>query len=463
MVVVLPDNVATRRPPLYGILHHNGTPIATLRIEDFWGWHLGSTCVHDVAPLAHKHLVGNWHTSLASAAQEVSHAVCGTSTDHMRTVRLFLRGQIAECIMQAPHGLKIRANEPLAHAHFVARVHSYPDCTGNGTWIDIGLARPFIPHDMTWEAAMDPQIWRSYTPSWSDRRAGSSSKLPLPPPPPPPPPPTTTTGGARPPPPPPPPPPPQSFRGDANNSSEGGSRSRKKKKCRQVPIKKGIVLWENDSRVIPPKAYVVIDVWEDPGDVRRSHSTSLWVESLEPTPQPPTWKPASELANFDEAVRKIYRERRAVLEARGVWAETIAVVKRALLRRVASTPRMHVTEFWTSKLGIDEPCPVSEEEAAEVKHVAAATQAPEADEARADKRERDGEGHAANRKRRIAADVRDPRIDPDGRLNALLLEKGLPFDEEYDPLAEAKTAAASHGQSTLDDAMAAAAGGESRG
>ena len=81
MVVLLPVEgfSSSVRPPLFGILHHDGAPIATLRIEDYHWWSLGATCVHAVPSLVHKHLEGKWFSSLAAASQHVYGEICSES------------------------------------------------------------------------------------------------------------------------------------------------------------------------------------------------------------------------------------------------------------------------------------------------------------------------------------------------------------------------------------------------
>ena len=97
MVVLLPVEgfSSSVRPPLFGILHHEGVAVATLRVEEYHFWSLRATCVHAVTSVVHKRLEGRWFPTLAAAAHYVFGQICGTPvrTECMRTVRLYLRGE----------------------------------------------------------------------------------------------------------------------------------------------------------------------------------------------------------------------------------------------------------------------------------------------------------------------------------------------------------------------------------
>jgi hypothetical protein len=149
-------------------------------------------------------------------------------------------------------------------------------------------------------------------------------------------------------------------------SDEVCERRRKKKRRRaKVPAEKGVIVWDGDPSIVPPVAYIVQEVYEDPGDVRREQSTSLYLKSLEPTPRH-VWRLTTQVTNFDETLRMIYRERRPMLEAQGVWPQTVAMVKQAVLHRLLSNMHLTVTAFWTKRMELgDEACPVTELEAAD--------------------------------------------------------------------------------------------------
>jgi hypothetical protein len=163
--------VVLLNPVLYGVLHHEGTPIATLRVEKHSWWNFGATCVSSVVSLIHKHLEGRWYTSLKEAVAVVSYELLNlqcTSTEYMETVLLYLRGAepIPSIITTAALGCKISGPfDALAHAHVDTRVESFPDDVGGGCWLCIGKAMPIIPPDMSREAMLNPRVWASYTPS----------------------------------------------------------------------------------------------------------------------------------------------------------------------------------------------------------------------------------------------------------------------------------------------------------
>ena len=55
-----------------------------------------------------------------------------------------------------------------------------------------------------------------------------------------------------------------------------------------------------------------------------------------------------------------------MLEERGLWEETAAMIKRALMHRLLLYPELTAGEVWTRRMWMhDVPCPVTEEEAAD--------------------------------------------------------------------------------------------------
>ena len=343
MVVLLPvEGYPASRPPLFGILHHDGAPIATFRIEDYHLWSLGATCVHGVTSRAHKHLEGKWFSSLAAASQHVYGKICGQSrTVYMRTVRLYLRGDIPDIIVNSPFDIKIRAHEPLAHAHVAARVESCPSDVGGGRWLPIGKGRPFIPHTMQRSAALNPSLWASYDPPQKQPGDGPSAE----------------GRGA------------ESSRVRDDEEEPPSKRQRKSKKGRRKPdTEVGAVVWDGRAMDLPPVALVVREVLEDPGDATRPCATFLVLESLESEPRR-LRRRTSEVSNFDVQLRMIYQDRRMLLEAEGLWAQTVAQVKRALLQRqVRLRVPVTMSDMWTGRTLLamgNEPCPVTDEAAAE--------------------------------------------------------------------------------------------------
>ena len=115
----------------------------------------------------------------------------------------------------------------------------------------------------------------------------------------------------------------------------------------------------------PPTAFVIRQVYEDHGDATRPASVSLYLESLGREPQPPVWRRPAQVVNFDEELPRIFEQRRA-LEERGHWADTAAMVKRALMHRLLLLPQLTAAEVWTRRMKMHgEPCPLTEDEAAE--------------------------------------------------------------------------------------------------
>ena len=180
MVVVVPVHGERAAPPLYGVLHgDDGVPIATLCITKYDLWSLRATHVESVASTQHERLVGASFTSLAAAAQRVHEVIRRKQTDYLRSVKLYLRpashgGILPSIIAAAPISCRILAHEPLAHAHIAARMQSHPVDVGGGSWLEVGKARPFIPHDLSKEAALNPRIWTSFTPP--QERASDANK-----------------------------------------------------------------------------------------------------------------------------------------------------------------------------------------------------------------------------------------------------------------------------------------------
>ena len=332
MVVLVPRPPSTDRPPLYGILHHEGDAIATLRVEEYSWWTLGRTCVHSIVGLTHKDLEGKYCRTLAEAAQLVHSKICGGHTDIMRSVYLYVRGDLASQIQGVVRDTRIFAHEPLARAHVNSRVQSYPSEVGGGRWLPLGAGRPYIPHTMSASDALNPSVWASYRPP----PASSSQGPPAP--------------------------------GENLDIMPHELRRRrpKKKQNRKPCLELGALVWEGDATSAAPVALVVCDKKDDPGDVTRVWSTQIEVESLEPKRRR-FWKNVLEVFNFDQHLHRIYKERRPLLEALGKWDETVDAVKRAVLHRVGqSTTAQSVGEVWVRWCGMgDEPCPVTDEEAAE--------------------------------------------------------------------------------------------------
>ena len=115
---------------------------------------------------------------------------------------------------------------------------------------------------------------------------------------------------------------------------------KRKKRPAKIPRTKGACVWDGNAMGLPPVAFVIRDVWEDKGDATRAASTSLYVESLESERTWRTWRRTSEVSNFDEQLRMIYGERRGMLTERGLWSETVAMVKRALFHRLLLLPNL---------------------------------------------------------------------------------------------------------------------------
>ena len=60
-------------------------------------WTFGSTSVHSVVGLTHKHLERRYFTSLAAAAQQVNDQICSARTDDMRAL-----ASPSQCALQHP-------------------------------------------------------------------------------------------------------------------------------------------------------------------------------------------------------------------------------------------------------------------------------------------------------------------------------------------------------------------------
>jgi hypothetical protein len=361
MVVIVPDATSLHRPPIFGFLCHEGVACATLRVEEYNWWTLGSTCIQSVASLAHKHLEGEYHPSLAAAAQRVSHCVNGVRTAYMQSVRIYVDKPVPTNLLNASLTEKISANSSLARLHFETRVRSLPTMDGGAPSMAIGLGRPFIPHEMTEQAALNPSVWSSYRPPpsrapESDASAPSASvdeqrTAPI----------TRRDRDA----------PVGMPDRDAPDDleGEGGSRKRRKKKRRRKPrTEPGAVVWDGDASSVPPVPLIVLRAHEDPGDRWHAKSTSLWVESLDPTADPTHfWRDCpSAISSFDEELPRIYTERRMLLEFKGEWERTVAMVRRALLQRLLASRELTMSELWTRRLEMgSEPCPVPNLEAEE--------------------------------------------------------------------------------------------------
>ena len=351
MVVLLPVEgfSSSVRPPLFGILHHEGVAVATLRVEEYHFWTLRATCIHAVTSLVHKRLEGRWFPTLAAAAQFVFGEIIGGRTEYMRTVRLYLRGDLPDMIANAPAEIKILAHEPLAEAHISARVQCYPSELGGGCWLPIGKGRPFIPHEMPRSAALNPSLWSAHSPSSNGgptprlaaAAAAESGNVPVD---------AGDEGASR-----------------ATDDGEAPPRKRRRKKHHRQPlIEVGAVVWDGVAMSVPPVPLVIREVHEDQGDVTRSYSLSLFLETFDPEPRR-LWRSKLEVSNFDANLRMIYQERRMLLEAEGVWDHTVASVKRALLQRLLMARGRTMSDLWTHPRLLamgDEACPITDEEAA---------------------------------------------------------------------------------------------------
>ena len=360
MVVIVPDATSFNRPPIFGFLCHEGVTCATLRVEEYNWWTLGSTCIQSVTSLAHKHLEGEYHPSLAAAAQRVSHCVNGVRTAYMQSVRIYVDKPVPTNLLNASLTEKISANSSLARLHFETRVRSLPTMDGDAPSMAIGLGRPFIPHEMTEQAALNPSVWSSYRPpsSRAPESDASTASAPVE---------QCTAPIAR-------------RERDApvgmpdrdapdDLEGEGGSRKRRKRNRRRKPrTEPGAVVWDGDASSVPPVPLIVLRAHEDPGDRWHAKSTSLWVESLDPTAAPTHfWRDCpSAISSFDEELPRIYTERRMLLEFKGEWERTVAMVRRALLQRLLASKELTMSELWTRRLDMgSEPCPVPNLEAEE--------------------------------------------------------------------------------------------------
>ncbi len=350
MVVLLPVEgfpTSTGRPPLFGILHHDGVPIATIRVDEYNWWTIGASVIYSVVSLVHKHLEGKWFANLRAAAQFVNAQICNVRTDCLRSVHLYLRGDLPDMIVDAPEGIKILAHQALAHAHVSARVQSYPSEVGDGRWLPIGKARPFIPPEMPRSAALNPSVWASFTPhretaSHAAAAAAESGDA-------------LAAGGG------------EGIARKRDDHDECAVPRKKKKKQRRKPnTEVGGVVWDGDATSTPPVPLVVREVYDDAGDATRSCSTVAVLETFDPEPRRLSRRP-SEVSNFDVQLRMIYSERRRLLQEKGLWDETIAMLRPALLQRLLATKHLAMSGLWSRPNFLamgDEPCPVTDEEAA---------------------------------------------------------------------------------------------------
>ena len=357
VVIAAPGPPGASPPPLFGVLFNLGRKIATLRVERYEWWTLGATCVHEVVDDSHRHLVGKWYMTLSSAAQNVHQTVCGSQTDCMVAVHLYLTPKDKLHVFKlADANSKTLRHDPRAIAHIDTHVHSHPGDVGGGDWLELGKARPFIPWGMPRKEARQSCRWNTTVPPTEaaiDPSASRSIRLPV-------------------------------WERDRDRHSLGASSSgrsddggaddeRKKKKRRKRPAKiprvQGACVWMT-AMGEPPVGYLIRSIFEDPGDAARPHSTHLYLERLEPNPPPPAWVKLSDVSNFDEELLKIYGEQRMMIEAKGAWKETVAMVKRGLLQRILLLRQQEqvwtAEEVWQERMRMwGEPCPLSEEEATE--------------------------------------------------------------------------------------------------
>ena len=369
MVVVVPAAApinAAGAAPLFGVLHVHGVPTVTLRIQYYSWWKLGRTCVHGVMSSDHEHLVGKWFDSLAAAAQHCHHAIAGSPTDYMRTVKLPLRDKLPSIITDSPMDRMLGeyqpSRDPWAVAHADARVQQAGDLTTAGELAEIGKCRPFIPPGMHRIDALDRRYWVQF-------RAKESSGGP------------SGTMRSR----------PHSLEGRreepalpmwerkrdeqqalASQSHDAGHHRKKRHRRAKIPLLKGACVWEGNADGVPPVAFVIREIWEDKGDETRAGSVSLYLESLEPDARR-IWRQPHEVSNFDAALPTIYGERRALLTERGVWDATAEMVRRAFMDRLLTLPDLSASHVWRLRMKMtDFPCPVTEEEATEWRRAHAA-------------------------------------------------------------------------------------------
>lgn len=336
MVVLLPDDPSSlSQPPLYGVLYHDGDPIATLRCEQYGWWSLDSTCIHSVVSIVHKHLEGNWFQSFRAAAQRTLQCICGVHGNYLTDTKIHVRGDVPAIIFGDEHiHRRVHAIEPVAAAHFHARVQCLPEEVRGGRYIPLVKAQPFIPHHLTRDAALNPSVWASHTPSTKSATEDALEET------------GRKRGGTE--------------REDVTSAGNKQKRKRPRKPCIDI----GAIVWDGRATDTPPVALIVKEVEKDPGDATRPCSTTLLVETLE-TPARVLKRFTRQVSSFDEQLLFIYRERRPVLEALGRWDETVAVIERGLKHRLLSASHLTMSELWTRRLAMgDEPCPVSDEAAA---------------------------------------------------------------------------------------------------
>ena len=141
---------------------------------------------------------------------------------------------IPEIIMHAPDR-KIESSEPLARAHFDARLRSYPSEVGGGHWLPIGQGRPYIPHDMPEAAALSRSVWASYVPATRERYVGTS----------------LGTDGER-----------AAAEDDSyDDATSEAPRKKRKNRGRRKPVtERGAVVWDGDATARPPIPLIVLSL-----------------------------------------------------------------------------------------------------------------------------------------------------------------------------------------------------------
>lgn len=354
MVVVehaAPVASGTPPPPILGILFGRGKPIVTLLVQEYSWWKLGSTRVQSVASKDHKQLVGKWFPSLAAASQHCSHTITGAPSEYMRTVKVPFLPQVPHIIATAPARCTLSTFEPVydpwATAHVDTHVHQPIELTGDECMVEIGRCRPFIPLGMPRLAALEREHWAHLRPAEGGGDASARDmERPWPI---------------------------CKVKRDAKDllavdqPAEGPSvgRGKRPKRNAKVPLQKGACVWEGKPAVVPPVALVIEDVWEDPGDAAHECTKWLYLKSLDGKERR-VWRRIPEVSNFDEELPKMYGERRAMLVEHGAWADTAGMVRLGLLHRLLLTPDLTAAEIWSRRMKMkEEPCPVTEEEAAD--------------------------------------------------------------------------------------------------